>query len=214
MKRLLSILTVLAILVLASAAAFAQALPVESPETEELHSGMTFASVADEESIQIAGPTMSKAFIEDYLREHPEIFWEVNNYLYVYDLVRFFEQAYPEAENYSTYDISLSGIKKADLKGGYCVTFHQNLAEDTPFDGYTELEYAAMVAIAMRELNTDRVYVGYYGNPEISFVCMDKETALRFAVRNNQNSIYCVTTDETLMNPKWNRSLNPIRGIK
>lgn len=181
---------------------------------EELHSGMTFASVVDEESIQIAGPTMSRGYIENYLREHPEIFWEVNNYLFVFDLVRHFEEIHPEAENYSTYDISLSGIKKADLKGGYCVTFHQNLAEDTPFDGYTELEYAAMVAIAMRELNTDRVYVGYYGNPEISFVCMDKETALRFAVRNNQSSIYCVTTDENLMNPKWNRSLNPIRGIK
>ena len=121
---------------------------------------------------------------------------------------------YPEAENYNTYDIHQNGYNVADLEAGYCVTFHQNLAADDPFSGYTELEYAAMVAIALRELGTDKVYIGYFGNPEISFCCMDKEAALRFAVRNNQNSIYCVTTDETLVNPKWDGSLNPIRGVE
>ena len=36
--------------------------------------------------------------------------------------------------------------------------------------------------------------------------------ALRFAIQHNQNSVYCVSTDETLENPKWDRNLNPIRG--
>ena len=43
---------------------------------------------------------------------------------------------------------------------------------------------------------------------------MDKEKALRFAVQHNQNSIYCVSTDDTPVNPKWDGSLNPIRGIE
>ena len=94
------------------------------------------------------------------------------------------------------------------------MTFHQNLAADDPFGGYTPEVYAAMIAMALNELGAETVNVGYFGNTEISFVCMDKEVALRFAIRHNQNSIYCVSTEETEYNPKWNSELNPILGVE
>ena len=211
MKRLLAILLVL---VLVYTVAFAEALPVDNHNPEELNADMTFADIIDEEDVQIAGPKKTALYVENYVREYPDIIWEIADYLYVLDMVANFTSMYPEAENYNTYELTSSGIRKADLAAGYCVTFHQNLTADDPFGGYTPAEYSAMVAITLRELDTDCVYIGYFGNPEISFVCMDKETALRFAVRNNQNSIYCVTTEETPVNPKWNSSLNPIRGVE
>lgn len=211
MKRLLATLL---ILVFVYTMAFAEALPVDNTGLEELNADMTFADIIGEEDIQIAGPGRTALYVENYVREHPDIVWEIADYLDVLETVANFTSMYPEAENYNTYELTQSGIRKADLEAGYCVTFHQNLAEDDPFSGYTPAEYSAMIAITLRELNTDCVYIGYFGNPEISFVCMDKETALRFAVRNNQNSIYCVTTEETPVNPKWNGSLNPIRGVE
>ena len=212
MKRLVAILTTLAMLTFLVSAAFAEALPVESPVEKELNTEKTFADVVDTEEILVAGPDMSKPFIENYLREHPEIVWDMFDCLNIIDMVIRFTEIYPDAEDFNTYDAETGKVK--ELTGGYCVTFHQNLKADDPYGGYTAAEYAAMIVIAMEELGTNSVNIGYFGNPEISFVCMDKEVALRFAVRHNQNSIYCVSTDETLYNPKWNSELNPIRGVE
>ena len=204
----------LAILCLFCTSAFAEALPRETASAEagaEQNAWVTFADVLDEEML-VAGPLMSRECIESYVREHPEIIWEISDYLFAYDTVRTFAEKNPEAENYNTYTVTEDGYSVKEMDSGYCVTFHQNLSENQPFDGYTAEEYAAMVAISLRELGTDDVNVGYFGNPEISFTCMDKEKALRFAIQHNQNSVYCVSTDETLENPKWDRNLNPIRG--
>lgn len=202
-------------LILLYTAALGEALPVEGTSAgseTELNTGMTFADVL-EEKVLVAGPQMSRQYIENYVREHPDIIWEINDYLFVYDLVQHFTEEYPEAQNYNTYTVDENGYRVKEMDSGYCVSFHQNLSVDQPFAGYTPEEYAAMVAISLRELDTDEVNIGYFGNPEISFRCMDKEKALRFAVQHNQNSIYCVSTDETPVNPKWDGSLNPIRGV-
>lgn len=215
-KRWMGILcAVLLMLAVCCSAAFAEALPAESdlPAGEELNAFMTFADVAEEE-VLVAGPQMTKQYIEGYLREHPDVVWDIPNYLYMYDVVSSFAERFPDAENYNTYTVTEDSYQVAEMDAGFCVTFHQNLAADDPFGGYTPTEYAAMIAIAMRELDAEYVYVGYFGNPEISFLCMDKEKALRFAVQHNQNSIYCVSTDDTPVNPKWDGSLNPIRGIE
>lgn len=210
MKRLSVFLMILMLLF---AAALAEALPVEeNPPMEELNAGMTFADVMDEE-VLVAGPQATRAYIENYIREHPDIIWEIDDYLFMLDVVEYFAEKFPDAENYNTYIVYEDGYEEVEMDAGFCVTFHQNLAADDPFGGYTREEYAAMVAIAIRELDAECVYVGYFGNPEISFLCMDKEKALRFAVQHNQNSIYCVSTDETPVNPKWDGSLNPIEGI-
>ena len=210
MKKLTAILMML---MLFCSAAFAEALPVEETlPAEELNTAMTFEDVMDQEML-VAGPLMSKQYVENYLRENPDLIWEVSNYLPYYDMVQHFTEMYPDAENYNTYCAKETGLEVVNMEGGYCVTFHQNLAADDPYGGYTKEEYAAMIAITIRELDADGVNIGYFGNPEISFVCMDKEKALRFAVAHNQNSIYCVSTDETPVNPKWDGSLNPIRGI-
>jgi len=209
MKKLTAIL---AILMLVFTAAYAEALPVENPAAEERNAEMTFADVLDTESIQVAGPGMSRLFVENYIRENPEIIWDMFRYLEMLEAVQTFTETYPEAENYNTYDLATGEVM--DLQAGYCVTFHQNLAADDPFGGYTPEVYAAMIAITLNELGAETVNVGYFGNTEISFVCMDKEVALRFAIRHNQNSIYCVSTEETEYNPKYNSELNPILGVE
>ena len=212
MKRFAMML--LALMLLCSAA-FSEALPVEStaPAAEEINATMTFADVVEDTEIVVAGPQATKEFIEAYVREHPDIIWDAFDYDFYFEIVQYFTEKYPEAENYNTYYLSETGYDEAEMSAGYCVTFHQNLTADDPYGGYTLEEYAVMIAIAMRELEAEAVYLGYFGNPEISFLCMDKEKALRFAVQHNQNSIYCVSTEETLVNPKWDSSLNPIRGI-
>ena len=202
MKRLIALLMMLAVLF---TGALAEALPVT--ETE-----ITFADLVKEENTQVAGPQMSKLFIENYVRENPDIIWEIFPYLEVYDLVQHFTELYPEAENYNTYDALTGEVK--NLEEGYCVTFHQNLAADDPFGGYTPWEYAAMCAIAVRELDADGVNIGYYGNAEVSFTCLDKETAFRFAIRHNQHSVYCVQAADTAVNPLYDGSLNPIEGVE
>ena len=179
---------------------------------EEVNADLTYSDIIDTEEPLVLGPAMSKQFIENYVSQHPDIIWEFSKYADIYDLVQHFDEHYPEAENYHTYNALTGELNDPDA--GYCATFHQNLSEDDPFGGYTAEEYAAMCAITARELDTDQVNIGYFGNPEVSFTCMDKEKALRFSVRHNQSSIYCASTDETLMNPKWDRKLNSIRGVE
>ena len=211
MKKLLAFLMIFLLLY---SAASAEALPVEENlPLEELHAEMTFADVMDQE-VLVAGPLASREYIENYISDHPQIVWEIDDYLYMYDVVKNFREKYPHAENYNTYIVYEDHYEPVKMDAGYYVTFHQNLAADDPFGGYSEESYAAMIAIAIHELDAEYVYVGYFGNPEISFLCMDKEKALRFAVQHNQNSIYCVATDDTLVNPMWDGNLNPIEGVE
>ena len=119
-----------------------------------------------------------------------------------------FLKDHPDAENYNTYDTK-GNVK--NIKDGYCVTFHQNNTETDPLGAYTDEDYAKMVAIAMHELGADEVNIGYYGNPEVSFVCKDEKTAKEFAVKHNQESVYNASTGRTLHNKKWDPNLNPIR---
>ena len=211
MKRLLM---VLAALMLLFSCAFAEALPVEiDGSRQEINTQITFADVADTE-VLVSGPLMSKAYIESYVREHPDIIWDAYQYMFYLDVVEFFAERFPEVQENNTYILTDDGYEVAEIDAGFCVTFHQNLTADKPFGGYTPAEYAYMIAISMRELDAVTVYIGYFGNPEISFLCMDKEKAFRFAVQHNQNSVYCVTTDETAVNPNWDSSTNPIRGVE
>ncbi len=210
MKRLL---LVLAALMLLFSCAFAEALPVETEAFEqEINAEITFEDVADTE-VLVLGPLASREFIENYVREHPDIIWEAYQYLFYMDVAQYFSLMYPDAQDNNTYTVTENGYEEAEMDAGFCVSFHQNLAADDPFGGYTEVEYAYMIAIGMRELDAEMVYVGYFGNPEISFLCMDKEKAFRFAIQHNQNSVYCVSTDETPVNPKWDSTANPIRGV-
>jgi hypothetical protein len=62
----------------------------------------------------------------------------------------------------------------------------------------------------VHELGASGVNIGYYGNPEVSFECQDEETAKRFAVEHNQQSIYNANTGRTLKNKKYRPDLNPI----
>ena len=179
---------------------------------EEINADMTYDDIIESEDILVAGPTKSKEFIEAYVTEHPDIIWEFSKYLPVFELVQNFETYYPDVENYNTYNAMTGTLNNPET--GFCVTFHQNLAADDPFGGYTDEEYAAMCAIAIRELDAEDVDIGYFGNTEVSFTCMDKEKALRFSVQHNQNSIYCASTYDTPVNPKWDSSLNPIRGVE
>ena len=48
---------------------------------------MTYADVVDE-GVLVAGPLASRAFIENYITEHPDILWETDDYLYMYDVVK------------------------------------------------------------------------------------------------------------------------------
>ena len=75
-----------------------------------------------------------------------------------------------------------------------------------------------MCAITMRELGSKDVYIGCFGNPEVSFTCLDYDTAMSFAQKHNQNGIWDnsieIKSDEdveraTIQNPFYNPKTNP-----
>ena len=106
MKKLIA---VLAVLMLLFTAAFAEALPVDNP-AEELNADMTFADIIDTEDIQVSGPEMSKLFVENYIRENPEIIWDMLKYQRMLEAVQTFTDTFPEAENYNTYDLATGEV--------------------------------------------------------------------------------------------------------
>ena len=159
-------------------------------------------------AVEVSGPKASRKWMEGYFKEHPEVEKESAKYMDVRSKVDNFLKDHPNAENYKTYDTK-GNVK--EVKDGYCVTFHQNNTETDPLGAYTDEDYAKMVAIAMHELGADEVNIGYYGNPEVSFVCKDEKTAKEFAVKHNQESVYNASTGRTLHNKKWDPNLNPIR---
>ncbi|MBQ9251573.1 MAG: DUF1073 domain-containing protein [Clostridia bacterium] len=159
-------------------------------------------------AMAIGGPKATKAYVDRYVAEHPEIEAEIPKYMDVRRKVENFLEDHPGVENYNTYDVN-GNLK--NVTSGYCVTFHQNNTETDPLGAYSDRDYAAMCAIAMKELGATGVNIGYFGNPEVSFECQDERAAKEFAIKHNQHSIYSASTGRTLLNKKYRQDLNPIR---
>jgi len=164
--------------------------------------------------IAVKGPKGSKAYIDSYLKAHPKdrakIKRDAKKYAKAMSMVRNFQKDHPNAEA-GTYSAATG--KLVDVKDGYCVTFHQNHKVGDEYGGYDDKTYAMMAAITKHELGSDDVYIGYFGNPEISFNCKDYQKAKRFCVEHNQHSIYDAKTHRLWRNKKgWDETLNPIRG--
>lgn len=87
-----------------------------------------------------------------------------------------------------TYDIET--FEKIENLSGVFFTFHQNKAVGNEYGYYDDEKYAQMVAITMKETGATKAYIGYYGNPEISFCIDDFDKALEFCEMHNQDSAY------------------------
>lgn len=160
-------------------------------------------------AVEVGGPKAARKYIDAYFKKFPKIAQNSGKFMDVRRKVMDFLKDHPEAENFNTYDAETGEVKQ--INSGYCVTFHQNNTADDPLGGYTDKDYADLCAIACNELGTDKVNIGYYGNPEVSFECQSEEAAKRFAVEHNQQSIYNASTGRTLVNKQWRKDLNPIR---
>ena len=171
--------------------------------------GEHYAEANKSVKVKVDGPRTTKKFLKDYVKKNPKIMEEAKPYKKALRNVKNFLNDYPDAENYNTYD-AMTGKKLENLKGAF-VTFHQNDSLENPYGGYDDDDYALMCAIAKKELGSDGVFIGYYGNPEISFNCQDLDKAMKFAKQHNQNSVYNGDTEETIYNPDWNRETNPIK---
>lgn len=182
-----------------------------NPHTE--HNGGAGKSTAGwkglKAAMEVGGPKAARDYCKKYLADHPDVAQEAPKYMDVRKKVANFTTDHPEAENFNTYDAETGKVKPID--SGFCVTFHQNNTPDDPLGAYSDEDYAAMCAIAMHELGADGVNIGYYGNPEVSFVCQDEKAAKEFAIRHNQQSVYNAKTGRTLVNKQWRKDLNPIR---
>lgn len=157
----------------------------------------------------VSGPKDTKRFVKSYLEKHPEVASEIPKYRHVRQMVMNFQKDNPGAEE-GTYSATTG--KKVDNIPGICVTFHQNNAANDPLGGYDDDDYAAMCAIARRELGCDDVYIGYFGNAEVSFSCRDEQKAMDFAIEHNQHSIYDPETDSVKKNPYYHPTKNRIEG--
>ena len=164
---------------------------------------------ANEESVKVAGPTKSREYTKSYIAKHPKVAKMAEKLKHVRSMVQNFAKDHPDAEE-GTYSAT-TGKPVEDMKG-FCVTFHQNLAKDDPFGGYTDDDYAEMCAVAMDELGCSDVNIGYFGNPEVSFTCEDPQKAMDFAIKHNQHSIFNTNNFKTMKNPYYRKSLNPIEG--
>ena len=163
--------------------------------------------------IKVHGPKESKKHIEAYLKAHPDaekqIRADAKKYADAMKKVMRLKEDNPNAEN-ASYN-AVTG-KKEDVNDGYCVTFHQNNKIGDEYGAYDDETYAMMIAVTKHELGSDEVYIGNFGNPEISFNCKDYQHAKRFCVEHNQHSIYDAKTNRLWKNPNWDESLNPIKG--
>lgn len=173
-----------------------------------------YAARASEEqktrAIKVRGPKQTKAYIQKRLKENPELAESAKKFKSILSEVRDFDKNHPNAED-GTYD-ALTGENVSDKIKGYCVTFHQNLTADDPFGGYDDDDYAAMCAIAKHDLGSESVYIGHYGNPEVSFTCPSVEKAFKFSVEHNQESIYDTDSGTLIRNVYYyDNEANPIR---
>ena len=179
-----------------------------APKRDPGHAAVRWDAIKAD--IKCDGPRMTREYAEAYAREHPEVLKTAAKYKKVLSNVRDFQKNHPDAQD-GTYD-ALTG--EPITTTGFCVTFHQNLAADNPFGGYTDDDYAIMCAIAANELGCKSVNIGYFGNPEVSFDCQDEEAAKRFAIEHNQESVFNSHTFRLLHNKRYNPDTNPIRMSK
>lgn len=161
----------------------------------------------------VEGSQKTKEYIKKYLKDNPEIENEKEKYSDVMGKVISFQENNPNAEC-GTYSALTGELVETE---GFSVTFHQNHSIKKPYDSYTAEDYAYMCAISKKELGSDDVYIGYFGNAEVSFVCKDKRKAMLFAIEHNQHSIYDSTADNEedalIINPYYNPKLNPIEDV-
>lgn len=164
--------------------------------------------------IKVRGPKESKRYISSYLKAHPEarkqIMADARKYADAMKKVKDFQKEHPDAEA-GTYSAATG--KMVDVKDGYCVTFHQNYEVGNEYGGYDDKTYAMMAAVTKHELGSDDVYIGFFGNPEISFNCKDYQQAKKFCVAHNQHSIFDAKRHCLWVNTEgWDETYNPIRG--
>ena len=140
--------------------------------------------------IKVQGPKGAREYIKSYLKAHPEakkqIKADAKKYADAMKRVKNFQKDHPEAGP-GTYSAETG--KMVNVDSGYCVTFHQNHKVGDEYGGYDDKTYAMMCAVAKHELGSDDVYIGFFGNPEISFNCKNYQTAKKFCVAHNQHSI-------------------------
>lgn len=177
-------------------------------------SGGKTAEEMTKADIRVHGPKESRKHIDAYIKAHPEakkqIMSDAKKYKDAMQKVKNFQKEHPDAEA-GTY--SASDGKLVDVKDGYCVTFHQNHEIGNEYGGYDDKTYALMAAVTKHELGSDDVYIGYFGNPEISFNCKDYQKAKKFCIEHNQHSIYDAKKHQLWVNTEgWDEKYNPIRG--
>lgn len=159
--------------------------------------------------IKVNGPKEAKEYADRYIAEHPEVAKDVKKYKNVLNDVQNFQKDHPDAED-GTYSAVTGEL--ANPSDGFAVTFHQNQSIDNPYGGYDSDTYAKMCAVAKHQLGSEDVFIGYFGNAEVSFNCASKEQAMKFATEHNQHSIFDCTAFEVIVNKKYDPSTNPIEG--
>lgn len=177
----------------------------EKAESKQVKSEATSAKPVAKANVELDGPSGSKKFADDYMKSHPEVAKEASKYKGVLDKVKNFT-----ADEDGTFNATTG--ERLELTDGFCVTFHQNLKIGDEYGAYDDDTYSKMCAISKNELGSSDVYIGYYGNPEVSFNCKDEKTAMDFAIKHNQKSIYNCKTGKTILNKHYNPDTNPIEG--
>jgi len=176
-------------------------------------SGVKTAEDMTGEDIKVHGPSESKNHVAAYIKAHPEAEKQIRDdakkYADAMQRVMKFREEHPDAIN-ASYNASTGKIE--DVNSGYCVTFHQNHKIGDEYGAYDDETYAMMIAVTKHELGSDEVYIGNFGNPEISFNCKDYQHAKRFCIEHNQHSIYDAKRGVLWKNPNWDESMNPIKG--
>lgn len=182
----------------------------KDPAKQHLADNAIAREVQRNTDIAVNGPGQTKAFVDSYVKEHPEIAEEAKKYANVLENVQNFQKNNPNAEA-GTYSAVTGEL--VNPSSGYAVTFHQNKTADNPYGAYDSDTYAKMCAITKKETGSSDVYIGYFGNAEVSFNCPTIGRAMEFAVKHNQHSIYDCSRDRVIVNTeKYNKSTNPIEG--
>ncbi len=107
-------------------------------------------------------------------------------------------------------------VKKTE---GYFVSFHQNEPDEngkfkSHFGKYTEESYDQEANDFINGNKLEPVVGNYDTDPELSGWTMDREKAMELAKKYNQESIYDAELGETILNPFYDKTKNPMRGNK
>lgn len=119
-----------------------------------------------------------------------------------------------KAKTDGTYDFETG--KPKDYSKGFSVSFHQNEPDKdgkwkSDYGRYTDEDYDKavenMVKATGGELN-----IGYFsGTPEVSVWVEDVFKAVKFAIDNNQHSIWDWENGDVLINPYYDPKKNPMK---